>query len=490
MSAHKVFQMVRVLKTEELGEVKKYLESTFFNTNKRCVQLYEQLCKFHPNMEGDKLTKERLYVKVFGKASYDDGKMRKLMTQLSQLIERYLVIKQLDRTEDVTAKLLIKSLGDRNDYELFKTAAEGRINFLEKQPLRGKDYYRETHLLNEMLYYHPETEKLTKGNDYLRRAVQSFEQYFTLLSLQNAADIMVRNRLVGTEIPIQYLEAINTVAIEAGFTDEVTIKFSYQLLQLYLGLEAVDLEALKSLAFLAFGKMSKYEQSFAINSLRNYVAPKLNAGSIEHARFAFDLFRFEIDNNLLIFGENYLNSATYMNIVTIGLLVEELDWVRVFMDAFETFLPPDEKEITNNVCNGLWHHHKGVKTNDLNEFYTALSCYNMVPTRIGLKYDLRVRPAIMRAHFEIFERGKESLDDIMQHARNFERHLNHSGLYSELTKKQYLKFNLYFKKLARLKDKKNTSEVSLDKFLTSLNSEDDIRLKQWLFEKCMALSKN
>ena len=474
--------MVEVLKTEELGEVKKYLESTFFNTNRRCVQLYEQLCKFHPNMEGDKLTKERLYAKVFGKVPYDDGKMRKLMTQLSQLIERYLVIKQLDKSEDVTAKLLIKSLGDRNDYELFKTAAEGRINFLEKQPLRGKDYYRETHLLNEMLYYHPETEKLTKGNDYLRRAVQSFEQYFTLLSLQNAADIMVRNRLVGTEIPIQYLEAINTVAIEAGFTGEVTIKFSYQLLQLYLGLEAVDLEALKSLAFLAFGKMSKYEQSFAISSLRNYATPKLNVGSLPHAKFVFELFKFEIQNELLILGQNYLNSATYMNIVTTGLLVNEIEWVRQFIKDYSLLLSPDERDVATNICSGFWHYSNGILNDDLGEFYTSLQSYNLVPTRIGVKYELRVRPAILRSHFEIFKRGKEPIDELLQHVRNFERHIIANDFYAEPTKKQYLIFLKYFKKLSKLYVNPNLKPAIVNQYLILLESEQSIIFKRWLKE--------
>jgi|GEM_PF-6316764 len=489
MAAYKLFKLVRILQVEELAEVAKYLDAPVFNTNERCNRLFRALCKFHPTMDSEKLTKERLYDKVFDKSAYDDGKMRKLMTQLAQLIERYLVIKKLDETDEVRAQLLIKALGERSDYELFKVATESRIKELERLPERGKDYFRENHLLNEVLYYHPETEKLTSGNDYLHRAMLSFEQYFTLLSLQNAADIMVRNRLVGMEVPIRYMDAVNRVAMEAGFQDVIAIRFFHHLVGLYLGQKAEDLEASLKLSLETLKYLSRYEQSFAINSLRNYAVPKLNAGSLPHAKFVFDLYRFEIENGLLVEKERLLAPSTYMNIVNVGLSIKKLNWVKEFIERYSNSLPEDDGMAAVNLCYGYWHYYNGLERKDLDEFYTSLQFYNLIPTRIGVKFDLRVRPAILRSHFEIFERKKESLDELLQHVRNFERHIQANNLYPDLIKKQYLNFVKYFKLLARMFGNPELKPPSLAAFFQQLESEDTIVLKRWLVEKGKELSE-
>src|SRR5262245_35440281 len=137
MQSYRLFKLMQVLRPEELSDVQRFLGSPYFNTNERCTRLFQQLSKHHPSLDSPKLTKERLFAKVFDKMPYDDGKMRKTMTYLTQLIERYLAQQMLEKSEDTQAHLFIRSLGERSNYSLFKDAAERRISELEARPLRG-----------------------------------------------------------------------------------------------------------------------------------------------------------------------------------------------------------------------------------------------------------------------------------------------------------------------------------------------------------------
>lgn len=490
MSAYKLFKLIGTLHPEELGEIGRYLDSSVFNTNPRCSQLFQQLCKFHPTMNSGKLTKERLFAKVFGKSPYDDGKMRKLMTQLSQLVERYLVIKMLDKSEDVHKQLLIKSLGERNDYELFRAAAENRIMELERQQQRGKDYFREKHLLNEMLYYHPETEKLTKGNDYLRRAVLSFEQYFTLLSLENAADIMVVNRIVDTEIQMKYLDSINQVSLEADFANESAIQFFHTLINLNSKEQEEGLENIRNLTFKAHNLLSSAEKSHAINAMRNYAMPIANRGSLLHSKFVFDLFKLEIQNGFLASGSKRINSATFMNIVSVGLVVKEMAWTNEFILNYSKLIQEDEMEITLNFCKGLWYYHQGMITNDVECFNSAVNLLTLVPGRSGAKFELRIRPTLLRVYYELLRRQKETLEHVLQHVRNFERHLTFKDVYSKDIQLTYKNFIKHYRTLAKFSDKVTnpvSDEPKLKKFMDTLGTAQDVVLKRWLLEKAEEL---
>ncbi len=132
MLDYKLIKLMQVLTSKELLELEKQLAVPFYHANEDVLKLFAKLCKYHPSFDHPKLSKAQLYAKVYGKAPYHDGKMRKLMTQLTQLIEQYLVSKELDASEDVKAKLLARSLAGRQNYDLFLDVVDARLKELEK----------------------------------------------------------------------------------------------------------------------------------------------------------------------------------------------------------------------------------------------------------------------------------------------------------------------------------------------------------------------
>jgi hypothetical protein len=482
----KLIKLMQVLTSKEILDVERHLGASFFNPTEDVQKLFCQISKFHPNFENPKLTKERLYAKLYGKQPYNDGKMRKLMTQLTQLIEQYLMQKELKHSEELQTRLLARSLGERNNYELYLDVVESRLKDLDRQVERGRDYFRESYELSEMLYYHPGSGKLSKRNEYYGKAITDFERYFTLVMLQNEADNVVRTRLVREHGSSAYLDLALQVADEKDFAAINTIHFFRHIIMLLKGEVDDNLDELRETAFGTFGLLSRFEKDFAINLLRNYAVPMSNNGSIPHRKFVLDLYKMELSQGLLA---NTISSTAFMNIVSVALAVGELDWVKFFLDEFSQNLSGDDREITLYYCQGVWCYYKGLESNQLNDFYEALQSMNRIPIRTGPNYEIRVRPSMLRIHFEIFERRMESLDELLNHVRNFERHLNGSGEYAEPTRNSYLNFLRFFKSLARLIANPDSKKQALFEFVDKLNHETlSIAHKGWLIEKANGLA--
>ncbi|MBK9014137.1 MAG: hypothetical protein IPM82_08605 [Saprospiraceae bacterium] len=315
MLEHKIFKLIKVLHSRELTSVEKYLSSPPISANSDCVKLFALICKFHPEMDNPKLTKERLYGKLYGRQPYNDGKMRKLMTQLTQLIEEYLLHQELKKSEGLRTRLLAKALGDRNGFELFLDAVESRLRELNKQLDRGRDYYRESYELNELVYFHPGSDKLNKRNEYLNRASDYFERYFTLVTLQIESNNVVRNRLELGQSSDSYLEVVMQVSEKPEFASSSAIHFFRHLVMLLQDQVVEDLDQVKKSAFETFDQLSRFEQDYAINLLRSYAVPMANHGSVPHRRFILDLYKIELERG---FFANTISTGAFMNIVSLG----------------------------------------------------------------------------------------------------------------------------------------------------------------------------
>lgn len=484
MQDYKLIRILQVLTDKELREVRDFLKDSKGNSSS--IELFQVLCQFHPKFDSPKLTKDFLYKKLFPKQVYNDGKMRKQLTQLSQQIEDYLISKELGNSGEIRAKLLAKALGSRNGYGLFLETVESRLRELDKRPVRGRDYFREYYELCDMVYFHPESDKLVKRNDYVKKALANFERYFTLVTLQNRADNIVRSRLIKEHSHSHYIDQARKVTQMPDFLNYRTILLFDQIVNLLEGEEVEDLEQLKSNAIETFKELSQFEQDFVLNLLRNYAVPLSNGGSMLHTKFILDLFKLELEKGFIA---NTISAGAFMNIVTVGLAAEELEWVESFMTKYKLFLPDTERELTFNYCVGIWYYQKGVKNKNLGDLYSAMKSINMIPTRSGAKYELRARVALLRVHFEIFSLGKESFDELLSQFRNFERHITSSSEYSVPVRNYYLEFLRYFKSLSKIMGQPNLDRNLINALLEKMmKDENSFILKSWLIGKAKELA--
>jgi hypothetical protein len=488
MIGYKLFRLMSVLAKPELGEMDKFLQSPFYNTHQECSQLFHQLSRFHPEMENPKLTKEYLFARVYGKIPFDDGKMRKLMTRLSGLLEQFLMVKALEQSPEFKSKTLIRSLAGRSDYGLFKAAVDARMNELEQQPERGREYFREMYQLFQALFFHSETSKFTLHHDYFQQFLSNFESYFMLVTLQNGTESILRRRIVQHQDEQFFLEAADNIARDTGMAQIPLVKFFHQIFRLYQApKEEVDLEQLRDLLEEIFDLLGYDEQRMALKLLINYAIPYTNQGSAGHTKFIFELYKIGVGKGMLIVGDSAVNTDLFLNIVTTGLLVGEFEWTQYFMQKYGELLPDDEREVALRFCAANWHYYNGMYLDSMTEFEASLQSINLIPVRASEKFDLRTRSLQLRVSYEVFKREADSLDNVLAMARNFQRHIAANHTYSEAIKGAYFQFIHHYKVLSRLTNDPDTAYVDVEKAITALEADKNCIMRKWLDEKLKGL---
>ena len=141
MQKSKLLNILRSLSKEEFIQFRKVLQSPFFVSNDIPLKFYDGIRRFYPAFESTLLTKERVFKKVYPDRPYNDAKMRASMLRLTQLLEEYLVWRQVKRNETLFQKKLIKAYSERSLFDYYKKRRAQLIEKMEAKPY-GKDLFR------------------------------------------------------------------------------------------------------------------------------------------------------------------------------------------------------------------------------------------------------------------------------------------------------------------------------------------------------------
>ena len=110
----KLIILLKTLSKEEFRRLGKFLKSPFFNYSKPVLSLYEILKNYFPTFESPKLTQENISRKVYPNTTFNPNKFWQLTSKLTRIIEKFIVIIELEVTPSKEEKLLIQSLANRN----------------------------------------------------------------------------------------------------------------------------------------------------------------------------------------------------------------------------------------------------------------------------------------------------------------------------------------------------------------------------------------
>src|SRR2546428_7800051 len=91
MVKSKAIDIIRTFTPVEFKEFGKFVRSPYFNENRKLAELHGLLKRYYPDFSRKSFTKENLYVKLFGGRKYNDGTMRKLLSGMHILAERYMI---------------------------------------------------------------------------------------------------------------------------------------------------------------------------------------------------------------------------------------------------------------------------------------------------------------------------------------------------------------------------------------------------------------
>ena len=144
MHKSRLIRLMRSLNETEWSRLRLFLQSPYFTQNNALHWPEELFCLFHyidgysADLASETLTKESAYAHVFPGQTFVPGKLDRIMSKLSKVIEEFLIYEHSGLREDTVERQLVLAqyFRERKMAKAFKRTMEGMRKAQEKKTKR------------------------------------------------------------------------------------------------------------------------------------------------------------------------------------------------------------------------------------------------------------------------------------------------------------------------------------------------------------------
>lgn len=342
MEKSRLLRLLRTLSKEELRGLKKFVRNPFFNQRSEVPALLDVLEK---SLKTDRAVpgKEQTYRQIFGKAVYNDHRVRLAMSFLYQLTGQFLAVQDFLNDKAQYQRRLASIFRKRGLPEQFARTCEEAVAAQERQPLRDAHFYEESYQLllekhrfavESQAFENLDFQELSDRLDYAFLARKLWQSCF-MLAHQSVSNASYRFGLL--ETVLAHMEQTRALGIPAisiyyhcyrALTNPVE-KSHFQQFKTHLMRHGAlfSAEELRDLYILAI----------------NFCIRQYNAGNQDYLAEQFELYREGFAQKYFL-TDGSLSRYTYQNAATIGLVLHELEWVEQFVHEYRPALKEEHRE--------------------------------------------------------------------------------------------------------------------------------------------------
>ena len=203
---------------------------------------------------------------------------------------------------------------------------------------------------------------------------------------------------------------------------------------------------------------------------QNYCAYQINLGNLKYYKELFGIYKTLIEKEIIL-SNGKIAAGNYKNIITVGLQVDEAEWVESFIKDYTDALPKanQDNDRNYNLAKVYFHQkHYGKVIEQLREVEYK-----------SLVYVLGGKLMLLKTYYELKE--DFALDSLID---SFRIYLRRNQKISRDVRQQYLNVLRFIKKLATTAP---YSKVSLAKTKEQIHQCKALADKQWLLEKVAEL---
>ena len=347
---HRLVNLLQLLTPKEAQRFSEWLESPFFNKNKRLCLLWNALKEHHPLYQN--VPKDDLIKRAFDVA-LSDNYFRDLLTDLTRQVEQFLVY--LLNEEQLPNKrfLLLEALLQRGGYDLFekygaKVVAEKSTELNEHQ---SSEQLYEQYQIEWLWYQHTTLTNNRAVNSNLPAAIEHFDWYYITEKLRmEVLQLNRQNVVAGNYKPNDlFNELMQKLTHLPPEQMPILARAYYFMANLFRQPEPSNwYEELKQLlsGLKNEPNISPNERQQLYILLSNYCRLQFTrTGNLAYAHEALGLSKSMLAEGILYSGQ-YMSAHQFRNMVLLGILTKQFDWVREFMQRYKLAVAP---EYRNNV---------------------------------------------------------------------------------------------------------------------------------------------
>lgn len=483
MENSKLIQLIKALSEQEIKEVQRYLATPFHNTDANVAMLFHALCKYHPRMEDSRLTKAVLFQQVFKSRTYDDKKLRKLMSKLTGNLQDFIVLKEAQEQSEYQ-QLLIQALARRGARQLFEQDTKARIQDCENKPVQGIAQYREL-----AWYYHQwhfsDTGQFPAEDSKIVPALENMERFFTLAILEYDLEILIRRKTREEPAQPYFAEYVRHFASVQLKEKNPIVALFFRLRELYTGSgnNPLFIETYQLYLDMELG-MSRFERQLAWKILCQYLIRQSNEGSMADRRILFDLYKSGLEKGMMP-EQELMNKKTFTNIAISGIMVSEFEWALAFIERYCKWLDIREQEATKDLVMAFWNYYRAAVTATESEvlYQETSRLLQRIPYSDETFY-LRIYSLKLRLNYDYDLRRKNNPLELNRTLKNFKRYLDGKTELSNEPVERYRQFSFFLEKLAKLTA---SEKEKLQEIVNALSKAPNVAFRQWLQYNALSL---
>lgn len=470
MQDSKFYKFLKTLTGKELRKFRKYLESPYFNSHIKLLQLYELFEWRLLDENSFDLSKEEIWERIYPDQSFDYDSLRKLQHQLMNLGFEFLSQMGFEDSTAHQTHFLLQILHRKQMTEFIESTIQSGINKLNRERFRSGNFYHDLYSIEKYRYVLENMESVRGQKHNIQKLnideIDNQLNYFYFAEkLKYFCLRMSWSKITEMNSNVDMLtELVNRIP-NSKYLNIPSIAIYYQIFLTYKEPEIPDhFFELKKLIKKHIHLFPPEDARDIMNSAINYTIQKQNQGHLEFSELNFELWKQALDSETVLIN-NELSPWAFKNIITLGLRLKEYDWIENFIQTYGSRIPKEYRENAINYNQASLYFYK-------KNYNKAIPLLQKVQFD-EVNYGLGAKSLLLAMFYEQDE--QETLNSLIE---SFKLFVKRNKNIADWRKKTYLQLIQFTKKMHE-----NSDDIKLlAKLKVDIRNSQAVN-KQWLLEK-------
>ncbi len=342
----KLIQLLGTLSKKEMRALSLFLASPYFNTNPELVRFFELIRNAYPSFKKLKGGKEVIFQQLYPKESFDDKRVRYLMSDLLKLAEQFLLVQRIERKPVESGLHLLDELNQRGLSKHYQQQRNKVVSSFPGNDMIDLDHFAVKLRLSDIDQEFFHLKRQRHIGDDPQEASDNLNRYFVLKKLKYACSMLNRQEVFSQNYDLGLPEDwSNWLANNDFWGEEIIRVYAYVYRAFRFQKEPIHFQQLKDwLLQNSTGASLRDLKDLHLYAI-NYCARKIRQGRHEYSDEALSLYLNGIKFGALL-EDGYFSPWSFGNVVKLALRLEKYGWIEQFMQDHEHYLPPGFRENT------------------------------------------------------------------------------------------------------------------------------------------------
>jgi len=496
MTDNRILKLLAKLSRKEMTRFAAFALSPYFNKHADVKAVVNYLSNVYPEF-GEKNCGREVFSRIlFPQKKYDQARLAVIFTYTFRLLRQFLILEQA-KSEHLFDEntLFLRAIRQRDAFHLFSNSLEknnggGRQRAGKKdaegkttnhsQPFESAHFEKRFKKLGEL-----DAHATLLGRhqlNYLSEKQAWLDAFYLSEKLRDACELLQRSKVMKVEfaedpmLSFAHQAVSNHTGTYSRYPSVLIYAHIYHMLKTN---DAVNYEPTLKVVEANEQQLSKQEVQSIYNHLQNFCIAQINQGNHDFMKELFGLYRKQLSKELLL-ADGKLPEWHFKNIVTVGLRLEEFEWVRAFLEKYRFFLKGDVAENAYSYNLAAWHYHQ--------RQYPQVLDLLLKIEYTDLRYNLDAKSMLLRTYYD--QQEEEAMFALCEAFKQF---IKRNRKLTDFQRKGYFNLLKFARKAFKLKLSKDYVapakwQRDFEKLTVEMAGAETVFNKTWLEDKMAELN--